>query len=135
MSGIKESLLNRKAKFYSQEIWQWQFNLPVVINHRYTKTLGECFYGDEIVLASFILGNEYVTDDILLHELCHCYCYDVLKQGWTDFGTTFINELKKTGASLTESICKMEGKFYRLQEEYVPQKTLVELNAKFYQST
>lgn len=125
-------LLNNKAKFYAKELWDVDFDLPVKVSKRFKTTLGECIYNDSIVLSSRILDNELFTDDILLHELCHWYCKKYLKIGWTDSGTNFIKEIKKTGSHMTNILNKTGNEYYCNNKKYKPKQRLIELNKKFY---
>lgn len=92
-----EQILNQKAKFYAKHLWDLDFQLPVKINKRLASTLGR--YGQtEIDLAARILVDEYFTDDILLHELCHWYCH-IIGEKYDDHTYFFEQELERIGAS------------------------------------
>lgn len=107
-------LINEKAKYYSQKLWNLELDIPVIINNRLRSTQGQMFdyegYKSEIQLSKQILDNEYYLDDVLLHELCHWACKRIDKD-YRDHSKTFEDELKRIGASSTETTDIKNGEY------------------------
>lgn len=115
---VTESYLNKKAKFYARYLWDLELDVPVKINARLKRTEGQLYYGTykkELQIAKNVLHTGYLLDDILLHELCHWYCYKTNKDH-RDYSTPFENELKRIGASSTGTTELVNGKLmYRYE--------------------
>lgn len=102
------NLLNDKARFYTKELWETNLTIPIKINTRLRTTHGRyCF--SHIDLSKNILNEGYLVDDTLLHELCHWYCHISGKQ-YDDYSKDFEDELKRIGASSTETTIIENGK-------------------------
>lgn len=96
-----EGELTKRAKFFSDTLWHKKCNLPIKINGRYRSTMGAYHEGQKIELARFVLSDEYILSDTLLHELCHWYC-DEIGVNSDDGACDFERELERIGASSTE---------------------------------
>lgn len=108
-----------KARFYAEELWGLDFDLPIETNKKYKKRLGCLKYNytnkkpEKIILSYDLLDgsyNELTMDDTLVHELCHWYCFIIGKQN-RDKSKDFEDELKRVGAS-TSGIKPSVGTFY-----------------------
>jgi predicted SprT family Zn-dependent metalloprotease len=102
-------IINDKASFYSKECWNKDLEVRVLVNDKLKVT--EAWYYSMIKDGSkfielnpnYIDYNEYLLDDLLLHELTHCYCESIgQKKG--DGTTFFEHELRRVGATSTKTI-------------------------------
>lgn len=84
-------------------------NIPVVINNRLKSTLGWC-RKTKIELSQLILIDPNITDDTLLHELCHWYCGEIGEDD-KDGDKFFEDTLRKVGDSSTESTTFTNGEW------------------------
>ncbi|MFD0587655.1 SprT-like domain-containing protein [Paenibacillus sp. GCM10027627] len=109
---ITEKLLNDKATFFTQFLWNKKLTIPIRINNRLKATLGQ-YCKDKIDLSKRIIHDELLTDDTLLHELCHWYC-DEIGEDNRDHTKFFEEELKRIGASSTYTSDYKNGKWYHL---------------------
>jgi predicted SprT family Zn-dependent metalloprotease len=104
-------IINEKAKFYAKEIWDMEFNLPIIINPRLRSTLAQIYYNDKIEFnKNYKTLDEYIVDDTLLHELCHWYCNEV-KIDHRDTSPPFEHELIRIGASSSRTLDYKDGKW------------------------
>lgn len=97
-----ESELTKRAKFFSETLWNKKCNLPIKINKKYRSTMGAYHQGRKIEIANFVLENEYALNDTLMHELCHWYC-DEIGVNSDDGALDFEREIERIGASSTEA--------------------------------
>ena len=104
------SIVREKAKFYASELWDLNFNIPIIFNGRLKTTMG-LFESDrnnkpvQIELAKHIFDeyhDELIVDDTLLHELCHWACLIIGKNN-KDGSRDFEKELRRVGANSTRS--------------------------------
>lgn len=102
MSNFLElDIIHKKAKFYAKELWDVDFDIPIVFNKRLKRTSAQ-FYKNKIELGTIVyLMNELEFDDLLLHEMCHWYCEKIGKPD-NDHDYYFEMELLNIGASSTE---------------------------------
>ncbi len=140
-------LLTAKAKFYAKELWGVDFDLPIKVNKRFKSTLGRFQVIDDnitIDISVALLDNELLADDILIHELCHWYCY-TSGLNFYDGSKDFKRILRETGATESQRLEYHEGwylfdveqsrlnKEYDVYVPYKPDERIVALNNKFYQ--
>lgn len=122
---MTEKELQMKAAFYASELWGETFDWPVKINNRLRKNVGmfvaftkekECW----IEVHSDIFDIDYLTDNVLIHELCH---WKLWKDGrkWKDNDAEFIRECKKCGSNMG----------FLLNNHYSPMDRLVEMLRKY----
>jgi len=136
--SISLNVVVQKAQFYAKELWDLDFDLPIVLNGRYKSVMGSVHYKDregkipeKLVLAEFLFDgkhNELTLDDTLLHELCHWYCSVSGKES-RDNSRDFETELYKIGASST-------GTAYHVGTSYIGKckkcgKEVIEKNSKY----
>jgi hypothetical protein len=67
--------INEKARFYTKEIWNLNFDLAIKINTKFKNTLGCLVYSNktpkEIELSKYMFDNNYnelTIDDVLIHD-------------------------------------------------------------------
>nr|WP_082970868.1 SprT-like domain-containing protein [Mycobacterium sp. E3298] len=118
--------LQEKAKFFVKHLWNMELDIPVRVNNRLKRTYGWCAE-TYIELSPRILHDELMTDDTLLHELCHWYCRKV-GQEYDDHTTFFEDELERIGASSTETTIFKNGAFLYLYPYGCYKCTLCEKN-------
>lgn len=71
--------------------------------------MGQC-WGDKIDISPKVVSDDLLTDDTLLHELCHWYCHEIGEDD-RDHTKFFENELEKIGASSTYTTDLVNGKY------------------------
>lgn len=74
-------IINKKAKFYTRQLWNIKLDVPIVFNGKLKRTAGYLFCDSNnnpliIHIAKYLLNqyqHDYYVDDVLIHELCHWY--------------------------------------------------------------
>jgi len=140
-------VLTAKAKFYAKELWGVDFDLHIKVNKRFKSTLGRFKVIDDditIDISAALLDNELLADDILIHELCHWYCY-TSGLNFSDGSKDFKRIIRETGATESQRLEYHEGwyllnveqsrlnKDYDVYVPYEPDERIVTLNNRFYQ--
>lgn len=124
-----EEFLTMKSVFYAKELWSADFPWPVVLNGRLRKNLGIFAVATDktcwIEINPEILPFNYITDNILIHELCHWWLWQSGKR-WKDKDDEFILECKRIGSTPV-----YEG---GISNKYAPSDKLAELVQKFERS-
>lgn len=98
---------NDKAKFYSKELWNIEYDGEVVFNNRLRSSDGRFLSEDNIIefnKALLTLNCKDYIDEVLLHELCHWYCY-VSELEWDDGDFDFEEQIYLSGSRPTETSC------------------------------
>lgn len=117
--------VNIMAKLYSDYLWDIETPLTIIQNNRLKATYAQ-FWEDRntIEFSKITLNqNEYIITDILLHELCHWWCFYNGKNN-DDGDADFENELKLLQACPTNTyvnkneklVLECHGEYF----EYVP---------------
>jgi SprT-like protein len=114
-------ILRQKAQRFAKEYFGLDFNLPIVISSRMTKSLGfykynllnDKIYPYNLQFSQNLLDGRYreeTIDDVIKHEVCH-WALSVLGKPFKDADDYFLNELKRIGSHPTHSI-KAAGPLY-----------------------
>jgi len=116
MSGVKMSLgtIIKKAKTFTKELWNIEFDIPVELSSKMTSTYGYVRYrrgfGKDVPvlmkIASRLVNGDYkeeTIDGVILHECCH-YALAKLDRPHNDGHPVFEAELRRIGASSTRTI-------------------------------
>mgnify|MGYP001156593857 CR=1 FL=1 len=124
-----EEILQMKSVFYAKELWGANYDWPVILNGRLRKNLGifaattdkECW----IEINPKIVEYDYVSDCILLHELCHWWLWSI-GRNWKDNAPEFILECRRIG----------ERDIFENEDltKFAPTDKMVELVKKFERS-
>lgn len=116
MSGVKMSLgtIIKKAKIFTKELWNIEFDIPVELSGKMTSMLGYVKYRKNfnadvptlMKIASRLVNGDYkeeTIDGVILHECCH---YALMKLGkpHADGHPVFEAELRRIGASSTRTL-------------------------------
>lgn len=124
-----EELLQMKSAFYAKELWGVDFNWPVILNGRLRKKLGVFAVAKDktcwIEINPAILPFNYITDNILLHELCHWWLWQSGKN-WGDRDVEFVLECRRIGSTTVYE--------NYMSNKYAPSDELAKLVSKFERS-
>lgn len=104
MKELEVKLLD-KAKFYSKELWNLEYDGEIAINKRLRSTHAWYIEWDNKIEFNKIflsLNNEYFLDETLIHELCHWYCHKI-KVNSNDGDYEFEKEIYDCGSRSTET--------------------------------
>jgi len=120
-----EKILTMKAKFYSKALWGKRYNKKVIIKDTgralgYFAKWSQSVY--EIQISSEIINVDYLPDNVLVHELCHWWCF-INKKPWMDHSKNFKAELKR--------ISNYENDIYNVDNRYQPPDGLLQLVREF----
>jgi predicted SprT family Zn-dependent metalloprotease len=105
---LLEELLH-KAKFYTKELWNKEYNGLVRQNNRLRSTFAwyvrpskwnEGLPVIEFSKETINTKNELFIDDILIHELCHWYCQSQ-SEPYEDGHPNFENKIRLAGVRST----------------------------------
>lgn len=117
--------LQMKATFYSKKLWGKRYPKKVVIMDSdkalgYFAKWGQTNY--EIRIDQKVLDIDYLADNVLVHELCHWWCF-INKKPWMDHSKNFKSELAK--------IKNYENDIYNVDNTYQPTDGLIQLVREF----
>lgn len=111
-------IMELKAKFYSKELWGISCDLPIVINNRLRTANARIDFETIELNKNYVNISEFMLDDILLHEMCHWYCYTI-GQDYRDHSLFFEKELMRIGATRTDSIYFDKKEWFYLNRDYI----------------
>lgn len=106
--------IKEKCKVWAKEIWGLNFDLPIEVSGRMTRSLGLYRYRKlafkiipvKLQFAKSLLNGDYkvdTVDSVILRELCH-WALSQLGQPFDDGHPVFEKELMRIGASTTRTI-------------------------------
>ena len=98
--------INKKAKIYTKRLWNIEFDGILKINNRLRSTFAWFVQNENTIEFNkqlLNLSDEYklFIDEVLLHELCHWYCFKIGVDN-EDGRFEFESEIYKSGARSTE---------------------------------
>lgn len=110
--------INDKAKFYTKELWDIDYDGEVIINNRLKSTYGWFLERDNKIEfnKSLINLDEYFIDEVLIHELCHWYCFKIGVDN-DDGSFEFEKEIYNSGSRSTETVDSKDGELWLCDEE------------------
>lgn len=97
--------INKKAKIYTKRLWNIEFDGILKINNRLRSTYAWFIEDKNIIEFNkqlLDLSDEYhlFIDEVLIHELCHWYCFKIGVDN-EDGSFEFESEIYKSGARST----------------------------------
>jgi predicted SprT family Zn-dependent metalloprotease len=109
--NVKE--LQKRCKEIAKEIWDIEFDLPIKISKRMTKSLGSyvstrdnkpiCLKFSYYLVSTGHYNNETI-ESVIKHELCHWYICLKFPGKQHDGSPTFENEIKRIHSSSTRTL-------------------------------
>jgi len=121
-----QEILLMKCRFYSKEIWgkEYKGTLTFIENDPCLGYFGIfANWKKTIEIDVRVLKHKYMVDTVILHELCHWWCY-INKLGWDDEDKDFLKECKKVGDKIV----------YTEYKRFVPTKKVRQIVNKFERS-
>lgn len=125
MNKLLETVVVEKCKRFAKEIWNVDFNVPVKISNKMSKSLGKYrahivrdFYISTVQvpidirfsIKLFEYHNEAAVDGVIKHELTHWYL-GITHQPNGDGHPVFENELRRIGAPSTRKLPALGNKY------------------------
>jgi hypothetical protein len=95
-----KQILIIKSKVYSSFFWEKEYKGTITIIKDRLGELGwfsvYMNYKKNIEISESILDKKYLVDTVLIHELCHWWCF-INKVGWDDVDEDFQKESARVG--------------------------------------
>lgn len=113
------NIINMKAKFYSKELWDENFDIPIKQNNRLKRCLAWFKWfrdnGETMIeIAGKLLKNkhnELTIDAVLIHEMCHWHSHKNKLVNY-DLSKEFQELVINCGGSLSNEITSVKDKYY-----------------------